>query len=394
MKGPSIESINDSSNGKGRRAAWGLLFAGSVFLFLIGLSLLSSSFSQLGEPAAKELIKATSNPFIGLFVGILVTAVLQSSSTTTSMIVAIVGGGTLGDTADVETIGRAIPLIMGANIGTTVTSTIVSLGHIASKKEYRKAIAAATMHDFFNILTVLVLFPLEMAFGVLSQPVSFLAERLTIAETAQGAFGFMDYVISPLADLSHQFFGSFLPPEAIPFFGLAVALMLLFFSLRYITRILKNNLLARERTAIRKTLFETPVKSLGWGALITGLMQSSSVTTSLVVPMVATGKVSMSKAFPFIMGANIGTTTTALLASFLIPGSNPRAAVAIAISHLLFNLIGVIILFPVARVRRIPIRVARRLGYATLSNRLVGIIYILFTFFLLPFLMVLISGHG
>lgn len=390
---PAEIETNEESN-KGKRVIWGLILLCSLFLFLVGISLLSSSFSLLGKPAADELIRATSNPFIGLFVGILVTAVLQSSSTTTSLVVAMVAGGTLGDTADIDTISRAIPLIMGANIGTTVTSTIVSLGHIASKKEYRKAIAAATMHDFFNIITVLVLFPLEMAFGVLSIPVNYLAEGLNIGGTTQEALGFMDFFISPLADSTNQFFGLFLPEKAIPFFGLVFSLALMFLSLRFITKILKNNILVRERIAVRRTLFENPVKSLGWGTLITGLIQSSSVTTSLVVPMVATGKVSMSKAFPFIMGANIGTTTTALLASFLIPGTNPRAAIAIAFSHLLFNLLGVILLFPIARVRRIPISLARKLGYATLSNRLVGILYILITFFLLPFLMVLFSGQA
>lgn len=390
---PAEIGTNEESN-TGKRAIWGLILLCSLFLFLVSISLLSSSFSLLGKPTADELIRATSNPFIGLFVGILVTAVLQSSSTTTSLVVAMVAGGTLGDTADIDTISRAIPLIMGANIGTTVTSTIVSLGHFASKKEYRKAIAAATMHDFFNIITVLVLFPLEMGFGVLSRPVNYLTEGLNIGGTSQEAFGFMDFFISPLADLTTQFFGLFLTEKAIPFFGLVFSLALMFLSLRYITKILKNNILVRERIAVRKTLFENPVKSLGWGTLITGLIQSSSVTTSLVVPMVATGKVSMSKAFPFIMGANIGTTTTALLASFLIPGTNPRAAIAIALSHLLFNLLGVILLFPIARVRRIPISLARKLGYATLSNRLVGILYILITFFLLPFLMVLFSGQA
>ncbi len=382
-----------STNGsRWDRLGWGLVFTVSVLGFLIGLSHLSNSFSLLGESATNELIRATSNPFIGLFVGILVTAVLQSSSTTTSMVVAMVAGGTLGDTADVETIGRAIPLIMGANIGTTVTSTIVSLGHIASKKEYRKAVAAATMHDFFNIITVLVLFPLEMAFGVLSRPVNIIADQFSITESAQGTFGFMDYFINPLSDFTNQFFVLFFSEIGVFIIGLILSLLLMFFSLKYITRIMKNNLLARERTAYRLTLFESPLSSLGWGVLITGLIQSSSVTTSLVVPMVVTGKVSMSKAFPFIMGANVGTTATALLASLLIPGSNPKAAVAIAISHLLFNLVGVILLFPIARIRRIPIRLARKLGYATLSNRLVGILYILLTFFILPFLMVLFSG--
>lgn len=388
--GTSVES----SSSKGHRTLWGMAFLGCFFLFLIGLSMITASFSILGQPVADELIRATSNPFFGLFVGILVTAILQSSSTTTSMVVALVAGSTLGNAEDMDTIGRAIPLIMGANIGTTVTSTIISLGHIASRKEYRKAVAAATMHDFFNIISVVILFPLEAMFGVLSGPATSLANALPLSKGGQGAFGFIDFFIDPISDALVRFFSLFMAENVIPLVTIPLALALIFISLRFITRILRTHFLARQKKLLDRTLFSTPWKGLGSGVLITGLIQSSSVTTSLVVPLVATGKVSMKRAFPFIMGANIGTTTTALLAALLIPGSNPHAALAIAFSHLLFNLYGVLILFPFAKVRELPVTLARRLGYATLSNRMVGILYILLVFFIIPFLMVVISGQG
>lgn len=385
-------SIVSSTNGQKVLRILG--FFGMVVIFLISLSMMSSAFTLFGTGPAKELLRATSNPFIGLFVGILVTAILQSSSTTTSLVVAMVAGGTLGDATDPETISRALPLIMGANIGTTVTSTIVSLGHITSRKEYRKAFATATLHDFFNIFTVIILFPLELFFGVLSRPATAIASYMNIGAQDAGSIGFMDSLISPLADYTGEFFLLFTPEKALPFILLPIALLVLFLSLRQITLMLKNNVLLRDRSSIQKKLFRNPWKSLGWGTLITGILQSSSASTSLVVPLVATGKVSMKKAFPFIMGANVGTTTTALIAAFVIPGSNPAAAIAIAICHLLFNLIGVLIFFPVPRIRLWPVQIARRLGKATLSNRLYGILYILVVFFLIPFLMVAASSLG
>ncbi|MEJ2004323.1 MAG: Na/Pi symporter, partial [Cyclobacteriaceae bacterium] len=118
---------------------------------------MGDSFNNLGREVAESIITATSNPFIGLFIGLLVTALIQSSSTTTSMIVALVASGSI-------TLANAVPMIMGANIGTTLTSTIVSLGYIAKREEFKRAIAAGTVHDFFNILTVLILFPLEYCF--------------------------------------------------------------------------------------------------------------------------------------------------------------------------------------------------------------------------------------
>lgn len=369
-----------------------LFFLGSIFLFLVALSLMGHSMGLLSKNAAEELILATDNPFVGLFVGILVTAILQSSSTTTALVVAMVASGTFGDAADPDTISRALPVIMGANIGTTVTSTIVSLGHITSRKEYRKAVAAATMHDFFNIFTAILLFPLEYFFGVLSRPATAMAQYLEVAANQDGSIGFMDTLIAPLVGYLDAFFQLFLSEAFLPFVLLPLAILVLFMSLRWITKMLKDNLILRERSRIRKTLFQNPWKALGWGALITALIQSSSVSTSLVVPLVATGKVSMKKAFPFIMGANVGTTTTALIAAFAIPGTNPVAAIAIAFCHLLFNFFGVLFFFPIPSIRILPVNLARALGKATLKNRLYGILYILLVFFVLPFLMVVLTN--
>lgn len=359
--------------------------------FLVGLSLLSQSFNFFGQETTTELQKAASNPFIGFFVGILITAILQSSSTTTSFIIAMVASGILGDATDTSAISKAIPIVLGANIGTTVTSTIISLGHIASRKEYRKAIAAATMHDFFNIFTALILFPLELFFGVLSQPAIALANILQPGVGEGGAFGFMDLAIEPVSGGIERFFGMFIPLEFIPLVTIPLSLLLLFLSLRWIIQMLKSNMLQKSNKKLGNAFFQNEWKSLGWGTLLTGLIQSSSVTTSIVVPLVATGRVSMKRAFPFIMGANIGTTTTALVAAIAVTGPNPHAALTIALAHLFFNVIGVLIFFPIAKIRAIPVNLARRLGRATLRNRLVGIVYILLVFFLLPFTMVVLS---
>src|SRR5688572_7804088 len=138
-----------------------LYILGAFILFLFALDLMTSSLQHLGKNVAETILLATSNPFTGLFIGLLITAMLQSSSTTTSLVVALVASGSI-------TLQSAVPIIMGANIGTTITSTIVSLGFISKKKEFRRAVAAGTYHDFFNILTVIILFPLEYYYGFLS----------------------------------------------------------------------------------------------------------------------------------------------------------------------------------------------------------------------------------
>jgi sodium-dependent phosphate cotransporter len=158
-----------------RRSALGpLALVGLLFAFFLGLDLMGLSFKLFGKGFAEMLIERTANPFVGLLVGILATSLVQSSSTTTSMTVGLVAAGAL-------TIDGAIPIIMGANIGTSVTNTLVSMAQITRREEFRRAFAGATLHDFFNLLTVLILFPLELSFHVLRRSASYL-EGVHVAE--------------------------------------------------------------------------------------------------------------------------------------------------------------------------------------------------------------------
>ena len=134
----------------------------ALYLFLVGIKGLSSGIKHLGGDFAKEIMTTTSDPFVSLFIGILATTLFQSSSTTTSIIVGMVSGGAI-------TLSGAIPMIMGANIGTTVTNTIVSIGHINRGNEFKRAFAASTVHDFFNIMSVMILLPIEITFGIIEK---------------------------------------------------------------------------------------------------------------------------------------------------------------------------------------------------------------------------------
>ena len=134
----------------------------ALYLFLVGIKGLSIGIKYLGGDFARTVISTTSNSFVALFIGIISTAIFQSSSTTTSLIVGMVSAGAL-------TLSGAIPMIMGANIGTTITNILVSIGHINRGNEFKRAFAAATVHDFFNVMAVIILFPLEMAFGILEK---------------------------------------------------------------------------------------------------------------------------------------------------------------------------------------------------------------------------------
>lgn len=356
-----------------------LYILGALLLFLFALDLMISSLQHLGKNIVETVIQATSNPFTGLFIGLLITAMIQSSSTTTALVVAMVASGSF-------TIQSAIPIIMGANVGTTITSTIVSLGFINKKKEFKRAVAAGSYHCFFNLLTVVLLFPLEYYYGFLSS----LSERVAA------------YFFTPsLTDVPHEathlwsgfdpvvnFLVSIVPSG---FILIVLSFILLFVSILLFRRIISDLLKAKSPEAFSRFFFKNQLKSFGWGILTTAAIRSSTITTSVVVPIVANRIADLRQAAPFIMGANVGTTITAFIAATL--NSNTRGAISIAIAHFLFNLIGVLIFFPIPFLRSIPIKLAGKLGWLAIEFRVTIFIFILVTFFLLPFILIYLNQN-
>lgn len=349
----------------------------ALTVFFLSLELLGASFRLLGQDVASALIRTTSNPFVGLFVGVLATAMIQSSSTVTSMVVSVVAAGGL-------TVSGAIPIVMGSNVGTSLTNTLVSLGHVTRRDEFRLATSGAAVHDFFNLLTVAVLLPLEIMFGVLSGPAEWLASGVSEVGGTR-ILSPLNFFIQPMAEQTIEWLGS------NGWLVLAVGVSVLFGSIRYLVRILRVMTVGASERAIHRYLLADPPRALLVGVVLTVMVQSSSITTSLVVPLAAAGVYSVAQIFPFVIGANIGTTITALLAALAIAsgGSNTgTAALQVAFAHVLFNLFGAAIFFPVERVRRVPVMLATALGRLAGRNRAFAIAYIVTVFFLVPLLVI------
>jgi len=271
---------------------------------------------------------------------------------------------------------------MGANIGTTITSTIISLSFVSHKKEFRRAVAAGTYHDFFNILTVLILFPLEYNFQLLSGLAQYIAINF-----------FNEPPVS--RDLNFKLLGSGLswPVRFITenishsYLLVGISLVVLFGSILFFRKVISNVMGFGNPSRFRKFFFKNPYKSFGWGLLTTAAIRSSTVTTSLVVPLVAKKVIKLRQAGAFILGTNIGTTITAFLASTF----NSNAAISIALTHFLFNFIGVLIFFRTPYLKDIPFELANGLGRLTRKKRIVGFLYLLLTFFLVPFALIFLS---
>jgi len=269
------------------------------------------------------------------------TGIIQSSSTTTTIVVGLVASGALS-------IELAVPIVMGANIGTTTTNTLVSMGHVIRPAEFQRAFAASTVHDFFNVLAAVTILPVEMLFhpvqrtAVLLQGLFAGAGGMSVASPLQAA-------VRPLTDMI-----SGLIPHTIPL--VLIALAVLFLALQQMMKVMRGVVMVRLESLFDRVLFRNDLASFSLGMVFTASVQSSSATTSLTVPLAGTGVLSLRQIYPYTLGANVGTTITAILAS-LATGS--AAAVTVALAHLSFNMMGIMIYYPL---KRLPMWLATKAG--------------------------------
>jgi len=354
-----------------------------LYLFLAGVKALETGISSFGSDAVDQIFGSVANPIAGLAAGILATVLVQSSSVSTATIVGLVGSGVLP-------FESAIPMVMGANIGTTVTNTLASLGHVRQSAYFERALAAATMHDYFNLLSVAVLLPLEIAFGLVSRIAIALAGIFDglLPQVDAGGSPIKDAVAAPVS----------LVQDALTSLGwlgaegailLALGFVLIFLSLWMITRNMRAVMSGRIENAINGILG----RGAGIGALIAGVLmtvavQSSSITTSILVPLVAAGVLTLRNAFPVTLGANVGTTVTALLAS--VAAESPDALI-VAVAHLTFNILGILIFYPWPQLRRIPLQLASWTAAAAVRRKSLVAAYVIGLFIIFPLAVLLIA---
>lgn len=371
------EQSEQQSGGSPAVAAWarGIVVIGLLYLFLIGVSLLEGGIKGLGSDLQEELFSSVTNPVAGLCVGILATVLAQSSSVTTATIVGLVGTGLLG-------VDAAVPMIMGANIGTTVTNTLASLGHVRRSNEFKGAFAAATVHDYFNVLAVSILLPLELLTGFLSS----LAEALTDVFLGGSGATFESPIKQAVKDPASWVESGW---EAVGASGNLLGFLLIvsglgciFLSLAFITKNMRALVADRVEASINAFLGKGGgVTAMALGLVITIAVQSSSITTSVMIPLAASGVVTLANIYPVTLGANVGTTITALLASL---ATDRPEALTIALVHTLFNLAGILLFYPVPALRALPIRMATRTGEIAAERASVVIAYIVVVFIMIP----------
>lgn len=458
----TVNEIGDASWGEVAQACcshdangWLLIFVGAcaaiffLYFFLFSLELLGNSAKVLGGCQAGGLLSDETNPVASLVIGELATALVQSSSTTTSIVVTLVG-------AEAVSVNSGIYLIMGANIGTSVTNTIIAMGQMSSGDQLERAFAGATVHDLFNLLSVAVLFPLELITGYLRRMtaamlpdqvnkgdkwkgplkkiVSPLAGRVlkanknVIKEVATGKVESCDdyypaQCVGGIVDYKHcasscdkdagevvgidcgrvglitcdkktgcpAFFHDGATQQDDRAAGgvcLFISLVLLLVCLMGLVNVLQRGLMGLSTRVIYKATKVPGLLGIIIGAAITVLVQSSSITTSVLTPIVGLGVIQLEQMLPLTLGANIGTTVTGLLAALV---SGKIEALQVALCHLFFNISGIILWYPVPFMRRVPMEGARSLGKWTRRSRSIPPIYVIIVFFVIPLLLLGLS---
>ena len=362
-------------------AARATLVVALLYLFLTGVELLSGGFKTMGAGFVDGLFEGVSNPLGGLFVGLLATVLVQSSSVSTSVIVGLVASGVVG-------VDEAVPMVMGANLGTTVTNTLASLGHMRRDMEFRRAFAAATVHDFFNILAVIVFLPLELATGYLSSTAGWITEQVIGNSGAEFNSPLKAAVKMPAGWVKDLLSGVGAGGNWMGGLMILIGLAFIFLALAYITRNMRLLVADRVEAAINRTLGAgSGFVAILLGAIITVSVQSSSITTSVLVPLAASGVLTLENIYPVTLGANVGTTVTALMAA--LATGNP-AAVTVAVVHTLFNLSGIALFYPIRALRRIPLRLAAGLADVAAERRGTAIIYAVGVFVVVPLIGVMV----
>nr|XP_010350419.2 sodium-dependent phosphate transport protein 2C isoform X3 [Saimiri boliviensis boliviensis] len=390
--------------------ACGLL--GCLYLFICSLDVLSSAFQLLGSRLAGDIFRdnvVLSNPVAGLVIGVLVTALVQSSSTSSSIVVSMVA-------AKLLTVRASVPIIMGVNVGTSITSTLVSMAQSGDRDEFQRAFSGSAVHSLFNWLTTLVMLPLESATALLER-VSELALGAASLEPGAQAPDILKVLTKPLTHLivqldsdvivgsttdnattsslikqwcsssgqlatgnssdcgdsgpcedrnstapadrlpcHHLFAGTELTDLAVGFILLASSLLVLCSCLVLIVKLLNSVLRGRVAQAVKTVINAVPP---------------------------GVGVISLDRAYPLLLGSNIGTTTTALLAALASPAERILSALQVALIHFFFNLAGILLWYLVPALR-LPIPLARRFGAVTARYRWVAGAYLLLGFLLLP----------
>lgn len=366
-------------SGPGKLIRWAGVIS-TVLLLLLGIGLIIDGVHGFGGARVQDLFNLATHPLVGLMVGILGTAILQSSSAATAITVTTVGVG-------VVSLPVAIPVIMGANIGTTVTVFIVAYSYIGHREEFRRAFASAAVHGLFNLLLVLLIIPIELLFSPLQRISGAMASSVFGGVLVPSETGtFVTAAFQPAVELigTEGLLGVLFVPAVAAVVTLLTGTALIILGVRTISMQLRTLMAATTHTLLESSSGASDALGFLTGTAGTMILQASSVTVSSLLPFSAAGSLKLREVLSITMGANVGTTLSSLLVALALPGNLGTFALQAAIVHLLFNVLGTLLVLLLPPYRELILFLAGRLADLAVKSYTASFAILMTYFFLIP----------
>lgn len=359
---------------------------GLIYLLICAVSIISRGFAGLGGDAAHTMFAFAAHPWVGLSVGVLGTVLIQSSTTTTAIAVTAVGSGALP-------VEGAIPIILGANVGTTVTTSLVALTFIGDRAAFRRALGASTVHDFYNWLALLIFFPIELVWHPLERVSDALTDALYGADWLPNPAHF-NVVRAATRPVEHAVIQatSHVSSTLGPLFTIVIGALLILVAVRYLGKPLKLLMVGRAREVLIKAVGRDQYLAMASGMGVTVVTQSSTITTSVLVPFAGTGILTPAQVYPVVVGSNLGTTFTVVFAAFAGVGPDARIGLQAAFVHLVYNVFAIVVIYVIPLLRPVPLFCAERLARAASTHRWILALCIGTAFLVLPALVIVLVG--
>ncbi|MBQ03759.1 hypothetical protein CL673_03490 [Candidatus Bathyarchaeota archaeon] len=371
-----------------------------IFLFISSLEGVKSGFKLIffeWQKSILTMITDNTAPLTGLAIGILSTALVQSSSAVIAATMVSMSGMVASGLPMVDAMRFGVPMVLGANIGTTVTNTIVIFGvrRGMTMNEFGDTIPGVIVDDVYEALTIGIFFILEMTTGAISKTTLRIGEYLSSSLGLKAVLASFDKtiidivikepLINPLKNLIVDFTGQRIGGVVLFVFWF----LTIIFSMGLITKGLEN-LIQTDWEEKIKMAFNSPARSFFTGFSITWLVGSSSIGTSLIIPFLATKVVDLKKAYPYLCGCNMGTTVDlSQIYGYLAGG---MVGVMLGLAHVMLNIVA-LLLWLVSPLRFVPVRIAEWIGAIIQTNENAAIrlvIWVIVLFFLLPIVLIYI----
>lgn len=347
-----------------------LKLIGLIYLFILSIELIKQTSILLG-PTIKEFLLENLTPIKAIATGWFTTSIAQSSGAVGTMTATFAGN-------HIISLKTAIFIIIGSSLGTTITALAISLITVTQKRrDFRHGFEIGLCYALFSAIVVLIAFLLEYFFQFISRS-SLLIISLFGESTSSLPFpDIVNFTTSPITNL--------LVAKGSIFLTLLFAFLILIFSLRYLSKSIIDIFGGEEKTKKKiGKYFESKWKTYLLGVVLTGIVFSSSITIGLLVPLAASRLISLKKTIPFILGADLGTSTDILIAALII---NKPLALATAISYFILPLMAAILFLPNTHLLfKTTKYISKKLIHISRKKAL----YILLAFLLIPLLIILI----